>query len=41
MWVHRKPLEGDYGEVFEACAGDTLTVDGISGFEVKVDDILP
>jgi Uma2 family endonuclease len=41
IWVHRKPLEGDYGEVFEACAGDVLTVSAIPGFEVKVDDILP
>lgn len=40
VWVHRKPLDGDYGEVFEAVRGDVLTVSGLSGFEVRVDDIL-
>ena len=40
IWVHRKPLEGDYHDVFEAHAGDILTVSGIPGFEVKASDIL-
>jgi hypothetical protein len=40
IWVHRAPLEGDYGEVFEARAGDILTISAIPGFEVKVSNIL-
>jgi hypothetical protein len=37
---HQKPLDGDYGEVFEAVRKDVLTVSGLPGFEVRVDDIL-
>ena len=40
IWVHRKPLEGDYGEVFEARAGDVLTISAVPGFELAVNDIL-
>ncbi len=40
VWVHRKPLEGDYGEVFEATAGDVLTISAVPGFELAVSDIL-
>ena len=38
--AHRKPLEEEYGQVFEARGGDVLTVSAIPGFEVKVNDIL-
>ncbi len=40
VWVHRKPLEGDYGEVFEARAGEIVTISAVPGFELAVDDIL-
>lgn len=40
VWVHRKPLDGDYGEVFEAASGDVLAVSGLPGMELRVDDIL-
>ena len=40
IWVHRTPLEGDYGEVFQSGAGNVLTISAIPGFEVRVDDIL-
>lgn len=40
IWVHRTPLEGDYGEVFEAGAGNVLTISAIPDFEDRVDDVL-
>lgn len=40
IWVYQKPLERDYGTVFEASAGEVLTVSGVADFEVNVDDIL-
>jgi Uma2 family endonuclease len=40
IWVHRKPLEGDYGEVFEARSGDVLQVADLEGVEIKVEDVL-
>jgi Uma2 family endonuclease len=40
VWVHRKPLEGDYGEVFEARAGDVLTVPGMPDVEIPVSELL-
>ncbi len=36
VWVHRKPLEGDYGEVFEARPGDVLKVPGMPDVEIPV-----
>ena len=42
IWVHRRPLDGDYGEVFAAREGEVLNLKlGSVDFEVKVDDILP
>jgi len=40
VWVHRKPLEGDYGEVFEARPGDVLNVPGVPDVEVPVADLV-
>jgi Uma2 family endonuclease len=40
VWVHRKPLEGDYGEVFEARAGDVLTPPGMPDVEIQVSEIV-
>ncbi|HJS72649.1 MAG TPA: Uma2 family endonuclease [Vicinamibacteria bacterium] len=41
VWVHRKPLEGDYGEVFEARSGDVLKVPGMPDVEIPVVDLVP
>ena len=40
IWVHRKLLEGDYGEVFEAHPGDVLQVPDMPDVKIKVEDIL-
>ena len=40
VWVHRKPLEGDYGEVFEARAGDVLRIPGMPDVEIRVSDLV-
>jgi Uma2 family endonuclease len=40
VWVHRKPLEGDYGEVFEARSGDVLKVPGMPDVELPVAELL-
>ena len=40
VWVHRKPLEGDYGEVFEARPGDVLKVPGMPDVEIQVSELL-
>jgi Uma2 family endonuclease len=40
VWVHRKPLEGDYGEVFEARPGDVLRVPGMPDVEINVSELL-
>jgi Uma2 family endonuclease len=40
IWVHRKPLEGDYGEVFEARCGDVLQVPGMPDVEIQVSELL-
>jgi Uma2 family endonuclease len=40
VWVHRKPLEGDYGEVFEARPGDVLKVHGMPDVEIEVADLV-
>ena len=40
VWVHRKPLEGDYGEVFEARSGDVLKVPGMPDIEIEVAEIV-
>ena len=40
VWVHRKPLEGDYGEVFEARPGDTLKVPGMPDVEIQVSELV-
>jgi Uma2 family endonuclease len=40
IWVHRKSLEGDYGEVFEAHPGDVLQVADLPDIKIKVEDIL-
>jgi len=37
IWVHRKPLDGDYGDVREARAEDVL---GLPDLVIDVDDIL-
>jgi Uma2 family endonuclease len=39
VWVHRKPLEGDYGEVFEARPGDVLKVPGMD-VEIEVAELV-
>jgi Uma2 family endonuclease len=39
VWVHRKPLEGDYGEVFEARPGDVLSVPGMPDLEIEVSEL--
>ncbi len=40
VWVHRKPLEGDYGEVFEARPGDVLKVPGMPDVEIEVAELV-
>ncbi len=40
IWVHRKPLEGDYGEVFEANSGDVLRIRELADVEIRVDEVL-
>ncbi len=40
VWVHRKPLEGDYGEVFEARPGDVLNVPGMPDLEIQISELL-
>jgi hypothetical protein len=40
IWGHRRPLEGDYGEVFEARAGEVLVLPGLPDIAVKVEDVL-
>jgi Uma2 family endonuclease len=40
VWVHRKPLEGAYGEVFEARPGQDLHVPGMPDIEISVADLL-
>jgi len=40
VWVHRKPLEGDYGEVFEARPGDVLKVPGMPDVEIQISELL-
>jgi Uma2 family endonuclease len=40
VWVHRKPLEGDYGEVFEARSGDVLKVPGMPDVEIEVAEVV-
>jgi Uma2 family endonuclease len=40
VWVHRKPLEGDYGEVFEARPGDVLKVPGMPDVEIPVAELV-
>jgi Uma2 family endonuclease len=40
VWVHRKPLEGAYGEVFEARPGQVLPVPGMPDIEISVADLL-
>ena len=40
VWVHRKPLEGDYGEIFEARPGDVLKVPGMPDVEIQVSDLV-
>jgi Uma2 family endonuclease len=40
VWVHRKPLEGDYGEVFEARSGDVLSVPGVPDVEIPVANLV-
>lgn len=40
VWVHRQPLEGDYGEVFEARPGDVLKVPGMPDVEIQVSDLV-
>jgi Uma2 family endonuclease len=40
VWVHRKPLEGDYGEVFEARPVDILRVLGMPDVEIAVAEIV-
>jgi Uma2 family endonuclease len=39
VWVHRTPLEGDYGEVFEARPGDVLSVPGMPDVEIQVSEL--
>jgi len=39
VWVHRKPLEGDYGEVFEARPGDVLKAPGMPDVEIEVAEL--
>lgn len=40
IWVHRKPLEGDYGEVFEARHGDILKLPEMPDVEIRVSDLV-
>jgi Uma2 family endonuclease len=40
VWVHRKRLEGDYGEVFEARTGDVLKVPGMPDVEISVAELV-
>lgn len=40
IWVHRKPLEGDYGEVFEVRPGEMLKPPGMPDVEISVADLL-
>lgn len=40
VWVHRKPLEGDYGEVYEARPGDVLKVPGMPDVEIEVAELV-
>ena len=40
IWVHRKPLEGDYGEVFEVRPGEVLKVPGMPDVEIQVAELL-
>jgi Uma2 family endonuclease len=40
VWVHRKPLEGDYGEVVEARPGDVLQVPGMPDVEIPVAELV-
>jgi Uma2 family endonuclease len=40
VWVHRKPLEGDYGEVVEARPGEVLTPPGMPDLEIPVADLV-
>ncbi|MGH9323620.1 MAG: Uma2 family endonuclease [Vicinamibacteria bacterium] len=39
VWIHRQPLEGDYGEVFEARSGDVLKVPGMPDIEIPVSNL--
>jgi Uma2 family endonuclease len=40
VWVHRKPLQGDYREVIEARAGDVLTPPGMPDIQIPVADLV-
>jgi Uma2 family endonuclease len=40
VWVHRKPLDGDYGEVFEARSGEVLTPPDMPDVEIEVADLV-
>lgn len=40
VWVHRKPLEGDYGELFEARPGEVLKVPGMPDVEISVAELV-
>jgi Uma2 family endonuclease len=40
VWVHRKPVEGDYREVSEARPGDVLKVPGMPDVEIPVSELL-
>ena len=40
VWVHRKPLEGDYGEVIEARPGDILKLPEMPDVEIRVSDLV-
>jgi Uma2 family endonuclease len=40
VWVHRKPLEGDYGEIMEARPGEILTPPGMPDVQIAVADLV-
>ncbi|HXV59961.1 MAG TPA: Uma2 family endonuclease, partial [Vicinamibacteria bacterium] len=40
VWIHRNPLEGEYGEILEARPGDVLKVPGMPDVEIPVADLI-